>query len=140
MIFIPRSYGIFHLISKTLLCHGKKIVLITQFLSGNFCTFSKVPEGYHCWYSYEKFSSHLDGISAKSSVIARRRASSLLIWTHYVFIGVKVRSRLHLHEPAHLRFPQPFLERIYYLKTWSLQIFFELITSLQRSLYYHVKI
>ena len=33
VIFIPRSYGIFYLAAKRLLCHSKKIVLITCFLS-----------------------------------------------------------------------------------------------------------
>ena len=39
MIFIPRSYGIFYLTAKSLLPHGKNIVLITWLLSGKIYIF-----------------------------------------------------------------------------------------------------
>ena len=64
----------------------------------------------------ENFSSRLGGISAKSSEISPRRAGSLLIWTHYIFIRVslrKVRSHLgekaRLTEPAHLHMNSPLI-------------------------------
>ena len=52
----------------------------------------------------KNFHLNLSEIPAKSSEIPPRRAGSLLIRTHYVFIGdSKVRS--HLGEPAHLTWP-----------------------------------
>ena len=39
VIFIPRSYGIFYLTTKSLLRHYKKIVLISWLLSGKFYIF-----------------------------------------------------------------------------------------------------
>ena len=41
-----------------------------------------------CTCSYGKCSSRLGEISAKSSEISPMRAGSLLIWAHYIFIGV----------------------------------------------------
>ena len=41
--------------------------------------------------SYGKFSSHIGAIPAKSSEIPPRRADSLFIWTHYIFIRVSKR-------------------------------------------------
>ena len=40
VIFIPRSYGVFCLTTKSLLCHQKKIVSITWLLSGKFYIFN----------------------------------------------------------------------------------------------------
>ena len=40
VIFIPRSYEIFYLTTKSLLRHRKKIVLITWLLSGKFYIFN----------------------------------------------------------------------------------------------------
>ena len=56
--------------------------------------------------SYGRFSSCLGGISEKSSEISPRRAGSLLIWTHYIFVRVSLRKvRSHLGELARLTEP-----------------------------------
>ena len=69
-----------------------------------------------CACSYGKILSSLGGISAKSSEISPRRAGSLLLLTHYIFIRVslrKVRSHLgelaRLSEPAHLHLNSPLM-------------------------------
>ena len=56
-----------------------------------------------------KFSSHLNRIPAKSREIPPRQASSLLIWTYYVFIrSFLKKARSHLGEPANLTGPAQF--------------------------------
>ena len=53
-------------------------------------TLSALPGWPTCACSYGKFSSRLDGMSARSSEISPWQAGSLLIWTHYIFIRVSL--------------------------------------------------
>ena len=70
-----------------------------------------------CACSYGKFSSHLGGVSAKSSEISPTGTGSLLIWTHLYFYKNflrKVWSHLgelvRLTGPAHLHMNSPLIK------------------------------